>query len=126
MRPSAFTAELPDFKPAVSYAMTAARPRERVDWALNDASIIHPKLRDEFQSGFAVAWHRFPGSLGCFAMEREGSADLRRALRDFDGRVALAGEHVSDLSGWQEGAILSAVDCVERLHARVRASGRVT
>ena len=36
-----------------------------------------------------------------------------------DGRIALAGEHASQLPAWQEGAILSALDAITRLHERV-------
>ena len=38
-----------------------------------------------------------------------------------DNRLILAGEHASWLPAWQEGAILSALDAVERLHRRVMA-----
>ncbi len=31
----------------------------------------------------------------------------------------LAGEHASFIPAWQEGAILSALDAIGRLHARV-------
>jgi monoamine oxidase len=36
-----------------------------------------------------------------------------------DGRIALAGEHCSRLPAWQEGAILSSLDAIQRLHKRV-------
>jgi monoamine oxidase len=39
-----------------------------------------------------------------------------------DGRIALAGEHVSYLPAWQEGAVLSSLDAISRLHQRVLAS----
>jgi monoamine oxidase len=39
-----------------------------------------------------------------------------------DGRIVLAGEHVSYIPAWQEGAVLSALDAISRLHRRVLAS----
>ena len=54
-------------------------------------------------------------------MDRSDAGGALRALCEIDGRVMLAGEHASYLSGWQEGAILSALDAVERLHRRVLA-----
>ena len=36
-----------------------------------------------------------------------------------DGRIMLAGEHASYLPAWQEGAVLSALDAIARLHRRV-------
>jgi monoamine oxidase len=40
-------------------------------------------------------------------------------LCQIDGRIVLAGEHASYIPAWQEGAILSALDAIERLHLRV-------
>jgi monoamine oxidase len=39
-------------------------------------------------------------------------------LCQVDGRIALAGEHASYIPAWQEGALLSSLDAVQRLHAR--------
>ncbi len=36
-----------------------------------------------------------------------------------DGRIVLAGEHASYLPAWQEGAVLSSLDAIARLHRRV-------
>jgi monoamine oxidase len=36
-----------------------------------------------------------------------------------DGRIVLAGEHISRLPAWQEGAVTSATDAMTRLHAKV-------
>jgi len=36
-----------------------------------------------------------------------------------DGRIMLAGEHASRLPAWQEGAVLSSLDAIKRLHQRV-------
>ena len=49
----------------------------------------------------------------------EALADHYENLCAFDNRLVLAGEHASDLPAWQEGAILSALDAIVRLHERV-------
>jgi len=36
-----------------------------------------------------------------------------------NGRIVLAGEHASRIPAWQEGAVTSALDAIERLHKRV-------
>ncbi len=46
---------------------------------------------------------------------------LRQSLCQIDGRIALAGEHASFMPGWQEGAVLSSLDAISRMHARVAA-----
>ena len=106
-----------------SYELAALSPPERIEKALECGSRIHPQYRAEFQHGVAVAWHRVPWTLGCFARWTD---DLRAEHYDnlcaIDGRIVLAGEHASRLPAWQEGAILSALDAIGRLHQRVLAS----
>jgi monoamine oxidase len=61
-----------------------------------------------------------PTTLGCFAMwTDELRAQHYDNLCNLDGRLVLAGEHASHLPGWQEGAILSSLDAISRLHKKV-------
>jgi monoamine oxidase len=102
-------------------------PEQRVQKTLDYGSQIHPQYRQEFDNGVAVAWHRSPFTMGCYGM---WSSDARAKHYDdlcgIDGRIALAGEHASFLGGWQEGAVTSALDAVERLHQRAVAQGDKT
>jgi monoamine oxidase len=107
---------------AYSYEFTSLSPRDRVRKALEWGAQIHPQYASEFMNGVAVAWHRVPWTLGCFGIwNEETRAAHYRNLCEFDGRVVLAGEHASYIGGWQEGAITSALDAIERLHQRVQA-----
>ena len=53
------------------------------------------------------------------ALDREARAEHYDDLCQIDGRIVLAGEHASYLPAWQEGAILSSLDAIARLHHRV-------
>jgi monoamine oxidase len=44
-------------------------------------------------------------------------------LCQIDQRIVLAGEHASFIGGWQEGAVTSSLDAIQRLHQRVVAQG---
>lgn len=105
-----------------SYEFTAMAPSERVKIAVDCGAQIHPQYRSEFETGISVAWHRVPFTLGCAG---EWTDEARRAHYDnlcqIDGRIVLAGEHASYINAWQEGAILSALDAITRLHKRVLA-----
>jgi monoamine oxidase len=105
-----------------AYEFTSLSPAERVARALEDGARIHPQYKDEFENGIAVAWHRNPSVLGC---EGVWTDDMRKQhyqnLCAIDGRILLAGEHASYWGGWQEGAILSSLDAIARLHRRVLA-----
>ena len=102
---------------------TAMPPQERVRKAVEYGAQIHPQYRQEFQNGVAVAWNRVPWTLGCAA---HWTDELRKLHYDdlcaIDGRIVLAGEHASRIPAWQEGALLSALDAIKRLNARVTAA----
>jgi len=104
-----------------SYEMSGLPAKERVRLARVYGEQIHPQYASEFRNGVSVAWHRQPFSMGCFALWRPDAVrDHYAAMRAMDGRFVMAGEALAvSIGGWQEGAILSALDAVERLHQRV-------
>jgi monoamine oxidase len=103
---------------------TSMSPDERVRKAVDYGAQIHPQYTQEFDNGVAVAWHRSPFTMGCFGIWK---ADTRAKhyddLCNIDGRIVLAGEHTSYISGWQEGAVTAALDAIGRLHERAVAQG---
>ena len=99
---------------------TAMSPAERVQRAVEYGAQIHPQYHREFDNGVAVAWHRVPWTLGCYGMWKSDTRrDHYENLCAIDGRTVLAGEHCSYVNAWQEGAILSSLSAITRLHARV-------
>ncbi len=115
---------------AQAIEVSARSPAERIRYALEMGSLVHPEVYErEFESGFSVAWHLVPYSMGGWA---SWSADARRdhypTLNEPDGRVFLAGEHLSYMTGWMSGAIESAWIQIEKLHqhALTRAEAGVT
>jgi monoamine oxidase len=102
-----------------SFEFTSMPPTERVARAVALGSSIHPQYADEFENGIAVAWHRVPFTLGCAGNWTEKArVEHYDNLCQIEGRIVLAGEHASYIPVWQEGAILSALDAVTRLHDR--------
>ncbi len=107
-----------------SMEFASMAPAERVAKAVEYGSQIHPQYAEEFDSGIAVAWHRVPFAMGCFGLWSESTrAEHYDNLCAFDGRIVLAGEHASYLPAWQEGAVTSALDAIDRLHRRALAAG---
>jgi monoamine oxidase len=108
-----------------SFEFTALDPDERVRKAVEYGNMIHPQYRENFENGVAVGWHRSPFTLGCFGLWSDEAREKHYGdLCRIDGRIALAGEHASYLPAWQEGAILSSLSAVERLHRRVSVGGQ--
>jgi monoamine oxidase len=103
---------------------TSMTPAERVQKAVDYGSQIHRQYREEFDNGVSVAWHRVPSAMGCAGLWTSDSrAKHYDDLCAIDGRIVLAGEHASFIGGWQEGAVTSALDAIDRLHQRAVAQG---
>lgn len=105
-----------------AFEFTALSPAERVRKAVEYGAQIHPQYHTEFDNGVAVAWHRVPWTLGCLGLWSDERREQHyENLCQIDGRILLAGEHASYIPGWQEGAVLSSIDAITRLHRRVMA-----
>ena len=99
--------------------------KDRVEHVLTHASKVHPQMRTEFESAYAVFWERIPYSLGAFSGGggRGGgpnaAADRLATLGKPDNRVYLGCAAVSGNGAWMEGAIGAAWKQVKALHERV-------
>ncbi|MDB5611050.1 MAG: flavin monoamine oxidase [Bradyrhizobium sp.] len=108
------------FDGANAYEFTSMPPAERIARAVEFGASIHPQYPAEFENGVAVAWHRMPFTLGCSGDWTDGArVEHYDNLCQIDGRIMLAGEHASYIPAWQEGAILSSLNAITRLHDRV-------
>lgn len=106
-----------------AYEFASLTPKERVAKAVEYGAQIHPQYKTEFETGVSVAWHRVPWNLGCSgAWTDDMRATHYKNLCAIDGRIVLAGEHASYIPAWQEGAILSSLDAITRLHRRIVAT----
>ena len=107
---------------STAFEFTAMSPQERIAKCLDYGVKVHPQYIQEFDTGASVAWHRVPWTLGCAgAWTEDLRAEHYDAMCALDGRIMLAGEHASRIPAWQEGAVLSALDAIRRLHQRVLA-----
>jgi monoamine oxidase len=101
-------------------AMTLA---ERKAYALAAGEKVFPGYTDNCTGSFSIAWHRVPFNMGGWAQwTEEGRAKYYPTLLEPDGRLYLAGEHLSYLTGWQEGGIESAWQQIAKLHKRAQAA----
>jgi monoamine oxidase len=103
-----------------AYRLGGMTPEERIAAALAQGAVFHPDAyRKEFMSGASVAWSRVPWTLGCCARwNEETRKEHYQTLVAVDDRVVLAGEHASYVGCWMEGALLSSIDAITRLHKR--------
>ncbi|WP_295579039.1 FAD-dependent oxidoreductase [uncultured Lamprocystis sp.] len=90
-------------------ALAGLKPQERHQAALADVQSLHPDAAAALDSAVSVAWPRIPFSAGCFGAwtDNARARDLPRVAAG-DRRVIFAGEHVSQIPAWMEGAVQSA------------------
>ncbi|MEO1400444.1 MAG: flavin monoamine oxidase family protein [Cyanobacteria bacterium J06635_1] len=99
-------------------------PEQRLAKAIEDGTAIHPDYASQVSpaTGMSIAWGNIPYSQGGWAeWEDEQREAAYRVLTQPDGPIFLAGEHLSYLTGWQEGSVRSALLAVEGIANRVQA-----
>jgi monoamine oxidase len=93
-------------------------PAERQRLALEQGGRIHPQYTTEFETAFSVSWHRVPWSRGSWRSESDAAHQALDALRRPDGRVHFAGDYMTDMSSWMQGAFESAREVAVAIHSR--------
>jgi monoamine oxidase len=104
-------------------AFAAKSPEKRITDAIADGEPLHPNYGASLGKGVSVAWPNIPFTRGAWASwDSTARSRYYPALLkgDHNGRVLFAGEHMSYLNGWQEGAVLSAHCVIAQIakHAR--------
>ncbi|WP_174300750.1 flavin monoamine oxidase family protein [Caulobacter sp. S45] len=108
--------------PREAVRLSSLPPSERIRYALDAGEQVFPgAYASSFEKGYVASWHLTKYNLGGWASwSDEGRRQSYPVLCEPDGRIYLAGEHLSYLGGWQAGAIESAWQQIAKLHARVQ------
>jgi monoamine oxidase len=100
----------------------AKSPAKRLTDTLDDVAHLHPEAPRFLSQGVSVAWKNIPYSRGGWS---EWTSAARTTgfplLQKGDGPYLFAGEHMSFITGWQEGAVCSAHKVLEDIAARMPA-----
>jgi monoamine oxidase len=87
-------------------------PALRISQVTTQAGRLHIQFTQEASRGISVAWRKVPFQLGAWGASSPG------ILTSADDNIFFAGEHLSLLQGWQEGAVLSAYNAIDQIVAR--------
>jgi monoamine oxidase len=96
-------------------------PAEIQRLALEHGARIHPQYPEEFETAFSVTWARVPWNRGSWRSESAAAHQALAVLQAPDGRVHFAGDYMTDMSSWMQGAFESAREVATALHQRVLA-----
>ncbi len=95
---------------------------ERIEFAKSGVEKIYPNFRKDTSAGVSRAWHKVPFSEGGWGGWGEDyMAKHAGNLFYPDKQIYFAGEHLSHLPSWMEGAILSAHKTCDQIDERTRA-----
>jgi len=93
---------------------SAQTPSARIASGITQASAIHSNFSSQVTNGISISWPKIPFQLGGW-----GNSQASVLLTE-DNNIFFAGEHLSILQGWQEGAILSAYSAVDLVVAKLQ------
>jgi monoamine oxidase len=90
----------------------------RVEHVLTHASKVHPQIRTEFESAYAVWWRKVKYNEGGYASGR--NAERRAKLSKVDNRIVIGSAAVTPHSepDWQEGAVSAGWQALTFVHER--------
>jgi monoamine oxidase len=95
---------------------------QRLRDTLDDVTHLHPDASHWLREGVSVAWKNVPYTKGGWAeWSKEARATQFPLLLKGDGPYLFAGEHMSFVTGWQEGAVRSAHKVLGDIAERMRA-----
>ena len=98
---------------ASSSVFAAQSPQQRIDSAILQGNNLHAEYQNEVTRGISVSWKNVPYQLGAYGISNAS------VLLTPDDNIFFAGEHLSILKGWQEGAILSAYHAINEITKKV-------
>ncbi len=89
-------------------------PPERLRAAISEGENIHPGYAQEIESGVSRVWPKVPFQKGGWPESYQPPPELLAP----DGAVYFAGDQITALPGWQEGAVLAAHTVANAIHQR--------
>ena len=105
----------------VAARFAALAPEARAAAMAVDGEALHPGYARDVTAPVSVAWARMPRARGAWAeWTREQRSKDYPLLRTPEGPYHFAGEYLSWLTGWQEGAVLSAWNALGDIAAQRR------
>jgi monoamine oxidase len=102
-------------------AFAQKTPDQRARDAIADGEHIHANYAAQIVKGVSVAWPNVSFTRGAWAIWDSSARNRYYPILlkgDHDRRILFAGEHMSYLSGWQEGAVRSAHYAIAQIARR--------
>ena len=92
-------------------------PDEAIAEAVDEVSLIHPKIKENFEVGAIQAWYNDPSSQGAFCFPRPEEYLAQEILYYPHHGLYFCGEALSTSNGWIQGALVSGLRSAYQLYS---------
>ncbi|HEX5703681.1 MAG TPA: FAD-dependent oxidoreductase [Pyrinomonadaceae bacterium] len=100
-------------RPGTAEPIAAMKESERVDSTIKQLDSLLPGVRENFETGTSKCWNEDEWARGAWAFAGVGGLLL---FAQPEGRIHFAGEHLSMLPSWMQGALASSAQAIKQIH----------
>jgi monoamine oxidase len=102
----------------IGEAVGDMEPEKRDRFIIDEMDKAHPGLKTQLENLYVKIWHKDPWTKGALGFGAPGQmTSLMVGAEKPEGRVHFAGEHLSRLQGWMQGALESGLRAVDEVNA---------
>jgi len=100
-------------RPGAAEPIAAMKETERIDSTLKQLDSFLPGVRNNFETATSKCWNEDEWARGAWAFAGVGGLLL---FAQPEGRIHFAGEHLSLLPSWMQGALSSSAQAIKQIH----------
>ncbi len=100
-------------RPGTAEPIAAMKESERIDSTIKQLDSLLPGVRENFETGTSKCWNEDEWARGAWAFAGVGGLLL---FAQPEGRIHFAGEHLSLLPSWMQGALSSSAQAIKQIH----------
>ena len=100
-------------RPGTAEPIAAMKESERINSTIKQLDSLLPGVRENFETGTSKCWSEDEWARGAWAFAGVGSLLL---FAQPEGRIHFAGEHLSLLPSWMQGALNSSAQAIKQIH----------
>ena len=100
-------------RPTLADHIAAMKESKRLDFAIKQVEQLLPGIREDFESGTSKCWNEDQWARGAWGL---ASLSALMLFATPEGRIHFAGEHLSLLPSWMQGALASSAQAIKQIH----------
>jgi len=104
------------FSGATGERVGAMEPEARERFVIAEMERAHPGFANNYEGMYVKVWHQDPWTKGALGLAGPGQmTSICVGAEQPEGRIHFAGEHLSNYSGWMQGALESGLRAAKEI-----------